>query len=147
MPGIELVVGHPEADHLRIGRIARAGQPVRDIWDANWLAATITVSAGGWKGESLESYVRAEELSAFRSRLAHLRDGRVLEAILDPIEKPLFLKLAARDNEIEASGSACDRPQGCNVISFRFRFGRDLLDAMIRQLVAIEEAFPPHGCA
>ncbi len=147
MAVIDVIIGERGNDHIRIRVISRIDQVGRDYWDDNWLATIVSVQAGGWKGKNEKAYFRTEELSRFRAKIELLADGKLADAEFEPMEAHLNLKINAEEagGPISLSGTALDRLENGNTLSFKLTFGRDTLHNLAARLKAVEKAYPTIG--
>jgi hypothetical protein len=144
MAAVDVLVGNRFADHVLIRILSRTDQVIRDYWDANWLNIVFWARAGGWKGKNAKAYFRSEELARFREQLEKVGSNLLLEAEFAPMEPHLRLKVRREEggDAFLASGTATDRIEGGNTLSFRFPLTRPELAALIDALKAAESAFP-----
>jgi hypothetical protein len=147
MGAIDLFIGEREGDHVRIRVVRRTDQVARDYWDANWLVAAITVRAGGWKGKNDQAYFLTEELSRFKDKVELLAEGKLLDTEFVPMEPHLRIKLRAeeRGGPITVSGTATDRLEAGNSLSFAITMDPACLQPLAERLAAVEKVYPTIG--
>jgi hypothetical protein len=147
MAAIDLHIGEHGGDHIRIRVVKRTEQVIRDHWDANWLATEIRVSVGGWKGKNDKAYFRTEELSGLRSKVELIAEGKLGDAEFAPMEPHLRVRFAVaeEDGPVLVTGTALDRLEDGNVLTFRIAMGLEALEALAVKLRAVEKAWPTIG--
>ena len=72
--------------HVSVSPSRREFPELADYWDGNWVYATISIVAGGFRGE-FEAQLRAEEFLRFRDELRPLHDALVGRAKFDTLEE------------------------------------------------------------
>ena len=75
---MELLIGSPDSDFLRVRPIVRTHPHADDYWDGNWLNTDIELAAGAFRARYV-ACLRVDELVRFRDQLAALYetlDGR-----------------------------------------------------------------------
>jgi hypothetical protein len=147
MGPIDLYVGEPNGDNIRIRIVRRTEQVVRDYWDANWLVSVIAIRAGGWRGKNEQAYFRTEELSRLKAKVELLAEGKLLDAEFMPMEPHLQLKLRAEEpgGPISVSGIATDRLEDGNRLSFAISISPACLPALAERLALVEKSYPTIG--
>jgi hypothetical protein len=144
---IDLYFGDPDGDHVRIRIVSRTDQVIRDHWDANWLSSSISVNVGGWRGKNGKAYFRTEELARLRGKVELLAEGRLSDAEFVPMEPHLRLRVAASDigGDFQVTGTAVDRLEGGNVLTFSLATTSAGLENLAAQLRQVEKAHPTIG--
>ena len=147
MAAIDLYIGEPGGDNIRIRIVRRNDQVVRDYWDANWLIAAISIRVGGWKGKNEQAYFRTEELSRLRTKIELFAEGKLLDAEFMPMEPHLQIKMRAeeRGGPIAVAGTALDRLEGGNRLSFSMTIAPASLPALAEKLALVEKSYPTIG--
>jgi hypothetical protein len=146
--------GHVDAPSFRIGRSnarvivspsRREFPDVADYWDGNWVYATVTIEAGGFRGE-FEAQLCTEEFVRFRDQLRPLHDNLVGHAKFDTMEEWLSIDIAGDgEGHFHADCVAVDTPGTGNRLTFGLDFDQTDLPEILRGLDAITEAFPVLG--
>lgn len=143
----QILVGYPTRDHLSIRVLGRLHPDAQDFWDGNWLATTIHVAAGGFTG-TVGASLRAEELQKFRAAVAELHRTLQGEAVLESMEKWLFLRIAiTASGRLRVTGTLVDRAGGgTNELKFVVpELDQTFLPAMIQNLEEVQIFFPVRG--
>lgn len=149
MPPVDVFIGERGGDHLRIRVLSRTEQVMRDYWDENWLVTAVSVNVGGWKGKNEKAYFRTEELARFRAKVALIAEGKLLDAEFAPMEPHLRFRMQADEGGglVSISGSAIDRLEDGNALTFRMSTPFATLSKLAAQLAEVERAYPTIGKA
>jgi len=71
MDDTKIVIGSASSAQIILAPRHRTHVGATDYWDGNWVNCTVSVRAGGFRGEYIAS-LRAEEFTAFRADLERL---------------------------------------------------------------------------
>jgi hypothetical protein len=147
MGAIDLYIGEPGGDHIRIRILRRTDQVIRDYWDANWLVAVISIRVGGWKGKNEQAYFRTEELSRLRTTIELFAEGKLFDAEFAPMEPHLQIKMRAEEGggPVTVSGTALDRLENGNRLSFAMTIAPAAFPSLAKQLALVETSYPTIG--
>jgi len=116
-----------------------------DYWDGNWVYATISIVAGGFRGE-FEAQLRTEEFVRFRDELGPLHNSLVGRAKFDTMEEWLSIDIAGDGKgHFHADCVAIDMPGTGNRLTFGIDFDQTDLPEILGGLNAITKAFPVVG--
>jgi hypothetical protein len=143
MPNKTFVIGALEGNYVALKIFGYEHPQGSESTEVNWLAAELSVSAGGWGGRVRDASLTTGEVRDFRMQVEELVAGKRDEAHLEPIEPHLVLKLAAEGDKVEVSGVAFDRPHGVNAIAFNWIIDQKHLKSLVKQLHEVEGEFPP----
>ena len=71
MEAVGVVIGSTAGERITLKPLVRAHADATDYWDGNWIECAVAVTAGGFRGEYLDS-LHAEEFVSFRRDLERL---------------------------------------------------------------------------
>jgi hypothetical protein len=116
-----------------------------DFHDGNWLSATVSVSAGAWRGE-YRANLRTEDFRSFLDEVRSLRDMPEGKAEFNPMEPWIVLQLEGDGRgRVAVTGQADDRVATGNKLSFHFDVDQTFLPSLIRDLESLLAEFPVIG--
>lgn len=116
-----------------------------DYWDGNWVYATISIVAGGFRGE-FEAQLRTEEFLRFRDELRPLHDSLIGRAKFETMEGWLSIDIMGDGKgHFHADCVAVDMPGTGNHLSFGVDFDQTDLPEILKGLDAITQTFPVIG--
>lgn len=142
---LHLRIGALSDDHLIIAPTRREIPDASDYWDGNWLAATIRLEAGAFRGE-YEAKLRANELASFRDAVKQLHQTLQGHAAFETMERWIAIRIEGDGlGHFTAECEARDDPGMGNRLTFAVTFDQTDMPAMLRSLDAICEAFPVVG--
>jgi hypothetical protein len=123
----------------------RAFPEALDYWDGNWVWATISIVAGGFRGE-FQAQLRTEELVRFRDELRSLHEKLVGRAKFDAMEEWLAIDIVGDGKgHFHADCVAVDMPGNGNRLTFGIDFDQTDLPEMLRGLDDFTKSFPVVG--
>ncbi|GAA4261308.1 hypothetical protein GCM10022255_093430 [Dactylosporangium darangshiense] len=139
----ELLVGRPDADHLKIRVLGRMHAGSSDYWDGNWLLSPISAALGCFTAQ-IDAGLRVDELQTFRRRLEQINHQLQGEATLTSIEHWISLSVACLPNgSLCVTGQLDDDLGSGNVLSFTINdLDQTDLPTMLSTLSIIEQTYP-----
>jgi hypothetical protein len=147
----EVIIGHPDGDHIVLRVLRRKHPSATDYDDANWVDAQVSISVRPWRGV-FNADLRTDEFARFRQELVELSNGTRPEAMFAPMEPWLEFTLElGSSGEVHLKGES--GPEGFgrvfNEALLEFDFSGFIeqasLPVVIHQLEAIEREFPVIG--
>jgi hypothetical protein len=143
---IELLVGRPDGDHLKIQVLGRMHPGSSDYWDGNWLVSPISAALGSFTAQ-IGAGLRVDELQTFRRGLEQINHQLQGEAVLTSIEHWISLSVACRPNgSLSVTGQLDDDIGSGNVLSFTINdLDQTDLPTMLSALSTIEKTYPVLG--
>lgn len=131
--------------HVSVSPSRREFPELADYRDGNWVCATISIVAGGFRGE-FEAQLRTEEFLRFRDELRPLNDSLVGRAKFNTMEEWLSIDIAGDGKgHFHADCVAIDMPGTGNRLSFGIDFDQTDLPEILKGLDAITQTFPVIG--
>src|SRR5262249_47392614 len=91
-PMCEVTIQGENGAFLTIALRGRSHPGATDFWDVNWVTATATFQAGGFRGTA-GGHVRAEELAAFHNQLASMQETLRGTAEFTTVERWLHIRV------------------------------------------------------
>jgi hypothetical protein len=67
----EVIIGHPDGDHIVLRVLGRKHPSATDYYDGNWLDAEVTIVFKPWRG-TFNADLRTVEFAHFRQELVEL---------------------------------------------------------------------------
>jgi hypothetical protein len=131
--------------HVIVSPNRRAFPEAAEYWDGNWVYATVSIAAGGFRGD-FEARLRTEEFVRFRDELRPLHDNLVGRATFATMEEWLSLDVAGDGNgHFHADCIAVDMAGTGNRLTFAIDFDQTDLTEILKGLDAITKTFPVIG--
>lgn len=122
----------------------RAHPSKSDYWDGNWLATTIEVASGAFKGR-YSATLRADEFDTFKSELESLVQNERDNAHFEAMEEWLQI-IAAREQGAVVLRCHCKSRSGAEGgLAFTVRLSSDDVARLLAQMVDLLAAFPVVG--
>ena len=144
----EVIIGHPDGDHIVLRVLRRKHPSATDYYDGNWVDAQVSISVRPWRGV-FNADLRTDEFARFRQRLEELNKRTKPEAMFAPMEPWLEFTLElGSSGEVHLKGESGPEGFGRVFNETRLEFeARGFMDqaslpSVIQQLEAIEREFP-----
>ena len=113
-----------------------------DYWDANWLACSVEVAAGAFRG-CHDSSIRTEELEQFYQQVGGLNERLVGQAELATMEGWLVIRLIGDGRgHVEVTCRLCDDPASGNTLECRLSVDQTFLPPLLHQLATVMRVYP-----
>ena len=137
-------IGSSPTEHIIVRAVRREHEAAVDYWDGNWIAAKVTVAAGGFRAELVGS-LRVEEFVRLRTQLRPLFDKLAGTAKFETMDHWLTVEIVGdRKGHFRAACVAVDVPTA-NRLTFTIDFDQTELSEILPALDAVCEAFPVLG--
>jgi hypothetical protein len=147
----EVIIGHPDGDHIVLRVLRRKHPFATDYDDGNWVDVEVSITVRPWRG-AFNADLRTEEFARFRKELAELMNGARQEAMFAPMEPWLEFTLElGSSGEVHLKGESGPEGFGRIFNETRLEFeAPDFMDqaslpSVTQQLEAIEREFPVIG--
>ncbi len=140
-------IGASPRDYLVVRPRRRTFPLAADLYDRDWVYATIKIAAGGFVGQ-FAAMLRADEFVRFRHQLRRLEQSAGEKAAFDATVGGLRIDVTAKsDGRFHAKGCAVDQRGIGNRLTFAIDFDGSELPRVLSGLDSICEAFPVFGKA
>jgi hypothetical protein len=135
-------IGGEQAEFIALTVKGRERPDSTDYWDANWLACSVEVAAGAFRGRH-DSSIRTEELEQFYQQVGGLNERLVGQAELATMEGWLVIRLIGDGRgHVEVTCRLCDDPASGNTLECRLSVDQTFLLPLLHQLAAVTSVYP-----
>jgi hypothetical protein len=138
---LELRIGRPPENWMRIQVLIRSHYGATDYWDANWLDCDVDINARPFSA-SFRATLRTDEFERFREGLKTAHEILTAGAVFESMEE--WLTIEAKGDGLGHFTAHCQATAGPDRVNLRFEINFDQTDIpeMLRSLDAILEKFP-----
>ncbi len=135
-------IGGEQADYIALTVKGRERPDSTDFWDANWLACSVDLAVGVFRG-CHDSSIRADELERFYRQVEELDERLIGVAELATMEGWLVVRLIGDGRgHIEVTCRLCDDPASGNTLECRLFLDQTCLPTLLRQLAIVMRTYP-----
>lgn len=142
---MEIRIGSSVNEYLILDVLGRKRPDLTDNSTLNWLDVNASICVGGFTGK-IRQDLYTDELYWFEQKLENLFNTLNGEAVLDAMEKWIYLKFEGDGKgHVACSGEVTDRYDYGNVLKFNINLDQTYLPNIINGLKELLETYPVFG--